>query len=154
MIFVYIIFTMFFYLLHPQISCLYACLFAILFVQSYQDIVSLEVSNGMMFLLFFIVISICRIEHLNSSFMILGACSVSSIFFVLYVISKGKAIGGADVKFMFLCGLFLGYQHSLLSLFYACMSALPYHIYIYKEKSELPFIPFLSLGVYLALFSI
>ncbi|MGD0284638.1 MAG: prepilin peptidase, partial [Candidatus Saccharimonadales bacterium] len=83
---------------------------------------------------------------------IFGILIISGSFYLLYVLSKGKWIGGGDVKLGFLIGLLVGGPlHSLLVLFLASttgtISALPFFISgKLKRNSLLPFGPFLILA--------
>lgn len=140
-----------YYCRFPSASWLYGVLFLILISLSLEDIRSMEVSSSRMGLLLIIAILICIKEGYSIAYMIRGALAVSGLLWVLYILSKGKAIGGADITFMFLCGIFLGDFRSMLCLFYASIAALPYYLILPASKKELPFIPFLSLGTYLAL---
>ena len=83
---------------------------------------------------------------------IIGILIISGSFYLLYLLSKGKWIGGGDVKLGFLIGLLVGGPlHSILVLFLASttgtISALPFLINgKLKRNSLLPFGPFLILA--------
>lgn len=83
---------------------------------------------------------------------VIGILIISGSFYLLYVLSKGKWIGGGDVKLGFLIGLLVGGPlHSILLLFLASttgtISALPFLISgKLKRNSLLPFGPFLILA--------
>ena len=66
-------------------------------------------------------------------------------------------MGVGDVKLAFLIGLLLGWPNTLLALFFAFLigAIIGLGLIILKKKtikSEMPFGPFLILGIYLALF--
>lgn len=45
-----------------------------------------------------------------------GFFAVSGLLFAVYLITRGKAIGGGDIKLMAAAGLFLGWKNILLAL--------------------------------------
>jgi prepilin signal peptidase PulO-like enzyme (type II secretory pathway) len=82
---------------------------------------------------------------------------VASFFFLIVFISKEKWMGGGDVKLAFLMGLFLGFPKILVALFSAFFFGAIISIGLILSgkktiKEEIPFAPFLILGVFLALF--
>lgn len=148
---IYAILTFLYYGIHPRSSVLYACLFLVLFLQSIEDIRFLQISDKHMIALAFISLLLCREERVPFTAALSGSLFISSILYGLYKITNGKAIGGADVRFLFLTGSFLGLYHSVRCLLYACLCALLYSLKTAGKEKEIPFIPFLSLGVYLVL---
>jgi len=97
---------------------------------------------------------------LNSQFIIhnsISAFGAAAFFLAIVLISRGKWMGVGDIKLAFLIGLLLGYPKALLALFLAFLigAIIGLGLIILKKKtikSELPFGPFLILGIYLALF--
>jgi prepilin signal peptidase PulO-like enzyme (type II secretory pathway) len=78
-------------------------------------------------------------------------------FLFLVLLTKGKGMGGGDVKLGFLMGLVAGYPNVLLALFLAfVLGALAGLALILtgkaKMKSMLPFGPFLVLGLLVSYF--
>ena len=89
----------------------------------------------------------------------LGAVAVlSGIYLVLYLISKGRWIGFGDIKLGLALGLLLAdWQLALLALFTAnligCLVVIPFMITKRLSRtSQVPFGPFLILGMMLAQF--
>jgi len=97
---------------------------------------------------------------LNSQFIIhnsISAFGAAAFFLAIVLISRGKWMGVGDIKLALLIGLLLGYPKALLALFLAFLigAIIGLGLIILKKKtikSELPFGPFLILGIYLALF--
>ncbi|MBU2545230.1 prepilin peptidase [Patescibacteria group bacterium] len=81
----------------------------------------------------------------------------AGFFLTIFLISRGKWLGFGDVKLAILIGLLLGFPNILVSLFSAFLIGAIIGvglIFLKKKtlKSEVPFGPFLILGIYIALF--
>jgi prepilin signal peptidase PulO-like enzyme (type II secretory pathway) len=80
---------------------------------------------------------------------------LSSIFLIIFLLTKGQGLGFGDVKVAFLIGLFLRPGDALTSIILASFFGSLYGIYlILKNKSlkqPIPFIPFFFLGVLLTI---
>lgn len=59
---------------------------------------------------------------------IIGLFAVSVPLAVIFYISRGRAIGGGDVKLMAAAGLFIGWKNILLALFLGCILGSVIHI--------------------------
>jgi len=75
----------------------------------------------------------------------------SLFFFLMYYFSRGRWIGGGDVKLGFLMGLFLGWPNILLALLLAYIlgAIIGLGLLVFKQatlKSQVPFGPFLILA--------
>lgn len=73
------------------------------------------------------------------------------------ILFKKESMGGGDIKLMFIFGLVLGFEISILSVFVASFIGLPISLWIlYKKKDhEIPFGPFLaSASILLFLFQV
>ena len=76
---------------------------------------------------------------------------------VLEYVLKKEALGGGDIKLLFVMGLYLGWANCLILLFVACIAGIIYGAGQMKkedgkeEGSMIPFGPFLSLGAVVAL---
>ena len=67
---------------------------------------------------------------------------------------KKESLGGGDIKLMFLIGLVLGFDMSIVTLFIAAFVALPLSIIdlLKKDSNVLPFGPYLSIASLIILF--
>lgn len=88
---------------------------------------------------------------------ILAAFGASAFFFLIFLISQGKAIGFGDVKLAFFLGLFLGWPNIIIALFFSFLIGAIIGlglIFLRKKtlKSEVPFGPFLTVGAFISLF--
>jgi len=86
-----------------------------------------------------------------------AAFAAALFFFFLIWISKGKWIGGGDVKLGFLAGAVVGWPKVLFVLFFAYMigavvSMLLIALKKKTWKSQIPFGPFLVTGIFIVLF--
>ncbi len=88
---------------------------------------------------------------------IIGLFAVSGLFFLIALLSGGRAMGGGDIKLMAACGFVLGWKAVIVSLFagavFGMLFALGRKIFA-KQKmlGVVPFGPFLSMGVALCAF--
>ncbi|MFV0249965.1 MAG: prepilin peptidase [Bacilli bacterium] len=66
---------------------------------------------------------------------------------------KKESMGGGDIKLMLLFGFVLGYQTTILSIFFASLIGLPVSLFILFRKKEdiIPFGPFLAVSAILIL---
>jgi len=88
---------------------------------------------------------------------ILSALGAAAFFLTIVLISRGKGMGGGDVKLAFLMGLILSWPNILLALFFAFVTGaiMGTGLIIAGKKtlkSQVPFGPFLVLGTFIALF--
>lgn len=85
--------------------------------------------------------------------------SFIAIFFLFTVIfTKGKGMGGGDVKYAFLIGIILGWQRAILSIFLSFVlgGVAGIILIVFGKKrfgQTIPFGPFLSLATYISLIS-
>ncbi len=85
---------------------------------------------------------------------VIGFFVVSVPLAVIYYVSKGRAIGGGDVKLMAVAGLFLGWKLALVALIAGCLYGSVIHIIRMKisgEGKQLAMGPYLSAGIVTAL---
>ena len=85
---------------------------------------------------------------------VIGLFAVSGFLFLLLVISKGKAMGGGDIKLMAATGLLLGWQLNIIAFLLGCVIGSIIHLALMAIKKvgrELAFGPYLSAGVFIAM---
>ncbi len=134
---------------------IYACILMIIFVYDLRyylilDKVSLPGIGIAVLLSFFIL----NISILN---IIYGILIGGGFFLLQFYISKGKWIGGGDIRLGILMGAMLGFPSILVALFvaYVLGSVIGIFLIIRKKKkwgSQVPFGTFLSLATLLAFF--
>lgn len=85
---------------------------------------------------------------------VIGFCAVSGLFLLIYLATKGRGIGGGDIKLMAAAGLLLGWQNILLSLVIGSVAGSVIHLTLMKIKKKervLAFGPYLALGIFAAM---
>lgn len=84
----------------------------------------------------------------------LGFLAVSLPLYLLFVLTKGRGIGGGDIKLMAAAGLLLGWKYILLAFILGCILGSVIHIMrmkIQKADHVLAFGPYLSAGILISL---
>lgn len=84
---------------------------------------------------------------------VIGFFAVSAFLYALYLLTKGRGIGGGDIKLMAASGLLLGWQCNLLAFLLGCIIGSVCHIIrmrITKADHVLALGPYLSIGIFLS----
>lgn len=84
----------------------------------------------------------------------IGFFAVSLFFLILYYATKGRGMGGGDIKLMAAAGVLLGWQLILLAAFIGCVLASiihPLRMKISKAGRVLAFGPYLAIGIFISL---
>ncbi len=84
----------------------------------------------------------------------IGAICVSGFLYLLYLITKGRGIGGGDIKLMAAAGLLIGWKLIILSLGLGCVIGSIIHIILMKVQDKdrvLAFGPYLSIGIFISM---
>ncbi len=86
---------------------------------------------------------------------LLGGVAISGLLLLLLLLSKGRAIGGGDVKLMAACGLFVGFGEIVFAFLLACVVGSVVHLVrmrFFGAARDLAMGPYLSFGVFVSLF--
>lgn len=84
---------------------------------------------------------------------LIGAVSVSGFLLLLYLATKGRGIGGGDIKLMAAAGLFLGWKNCILAFVIGCVLGSVIHLIRMKVSGKdhvLAFGPYLAVGILIA----
>ena len=124
-----------------------------LVVLSVIDWRTYEIANG--FHVYFGVLGLINLILHREDWLnyFIGIFSVSVLLLAIYLISQGNAIGGGDVKLMAACGLFMGWQNSILALAIGCIVGSIIHIIRMKISDAgkvLAMGPYLAFGIFVA----
>lgn len=87
----------------------------------------------------------------------LTAILVGALFLILAIVTKGKGMGGGDVKLAFVMGLILSFPNIIIALYMAFISGgiIASVLLILKKKrfgQTIPFGPFLALSTMITIF--
>lgn len=133
---------------------LYCFMASILIVISIIDMKTFEIPIELNISILVIGLIHVGLDYKNFSQYVIGFFVISVLLYILYVVSKGAAIGGGDVKLMAVSGLFLGYKDIFLAFLLGCILASIIHIIlmrINKAGRVLAMGPYLSLGIFIAM---
>ena len=138
-----------------SVECILYCLCAsALLALSVIDWRTHEIPIG--FNIFILLLGLIRLvtDIGNWSQYVIGLFAVSGFLFLLFLITKGRGIGGGDIKLMAATGLLLGWQLNIIAFLLGCVIGSIIHLSIMAIKKagrELAFGPYLSAGVFVAM---
>lgn len=85
---------------------------------------------------------------------LIGFFSVSTFLLIIYKLTKGKGIGGGDIKLMAVSGLIVGFPNILVAFLIGCILGSIIHTIRCKVSNAnhmLAFGPYLSVGLFLSM---
>ena len=134
-------------------SLLYCLMFSALVTLSVIDFRTYEIPFGIN--LFILTLGLIRValDYQNFLNYLIGFLSVSGFLYLLFLLTKGRGIGGGDIKLMAVSGLMVGWKCNLLALAFGCIIGSVIHIIrmrVSKEDHVLALGPYLSVGIMIA----
>ena len=134
-------------------SLLYCLMFSALVTLSVIDFRTYEIPFGIN--LFILALGLIRVAMDYKNFLnyLIGFISVSGFLYLLYLLTKGRGIGGGDIKLMAVSGLMLGWKCNILALAFGCIIGSVIHLIrmkVSKEDHVLALGPYLSIGIMIA----
>ncbi len=134
-------------------SIIYCLLSSALIVLSVIDWRTYEIPLGIN--LFILVLGILHllIDLKSWQKYVVGFLCVSLFLWILFVVSKGRAIGGGDVKLMAVAGLLIGWQNIILAFFIGCIIGSVIHLTRMKisgAERVLAMGPYLAVGIFIS----
>lgn len=134
-------------------SLLYCLLFSALIVLSVIDFRTYEIPLGIN--IFILTLGLVRVATDLSNWLSygIGLLSVSIPLLLIYLVTKGRGIGGGDVKLMAVTGLLIGWKLNLLGFLLGCILGSVIHICRMKISGEgrvLAMGPYLAMGIALS----
>lgn len=134
-------------------TILYCLMASALIVISVIDFRTYEIPFGIN--VFIGILGIIRVltDLSNWSNYIIGFVCVSIPLYLLYIITKGRGIGGGDVKLMAVSGLVIGWQNNILAFVIGCILGSIIHLIrmkITKAEHVLAMGPYLAAGIMIA----
>lgn len=136
-------------------NMLVSCAFlSVLLVISVIDFRTFEIPFGCN--VFILVLGILHLMINPTSWLksIVGFFSVSGFLLLVYWVTRGRGIGGGDIKLMAVAGLLLGWKLTVLAFLIGCVLGSIIHILrmkITKVDHVLAFGPYLSMGLAIAM---
>lgn len=134
-------------------SLLYCLMFSALVTLSVIDFRTYEIPLGIN--LFILTLGLIRValDYKNFLNYLIGFLSVSGFLYLLFLLTKGRGIGGGDIKLMAVSGLMIGWKCNLLALAFGCIIGSVVHVIrmkVSKEDHVLALGPYLSVGIMIA----
>lgn len=147
-------------------------IFLPLFYIAYVDFKSMEIDNGISLALMGLLLIINLYIHffldseigltVTDKFSFIPyynftlALLLGTIFLLIVLITKEKALGGGDIRIAIIIGLLIGYRNMIPWVYITVFSALGYGLILgYKNKKwknlKIPFAPFMILGAIVSL---
>lgn len=134
-------------------SLIYCLMTSALLTLSLIDWRTYEIPPGINGFLFILGVAAAVLDRGNLLSHLAGMLCVSGFLGILYLISRGRAIGGGDIKLMFACGLILGWKQIILAFLLGCIIGSVIHLIRIRVQGEghvLAMGPYLSAGIFLA----
>ncbi len=132
------------------LSVLYCLLASALLVISVIDWRTYQIPFGIN--VFILVLGLCSLPLSSGAVAthLIGFCAVSGFLLLIYLLTKGKGIGGGDIKLMATAGLLLGWKLIILAFFFGCLYGSVIHLIrmkVSKTGHVLAMGPYLSAGI-------
>ncbi|MDO4276897.1 MAG: prepilin peptidase [Eubacteriales bacterium] len=135
------------------VSLVYCLMVSALLTLSVIDWRTYEIPFGINVFLAVLGVIATVLDRENLTGHLIGAVCVSGFLLLLYLVSRGRAIGGGDIKLMAACGLILGWQKIILAFLLGCILGSVIHLIRMKCSGEghvLAMGPYLAAGIFLA----
>ncbi|MGN0485215.1 MAG: prepilin peptidase [Lachnospiraceae bacterium] len=145
------LYILIFHTIGVSVTAVLTCLLAsALLVLSVIDYRTYEIPVGINLFIGFLGAIHLLLNWKDWSTYVIGFFSVSVLLWLIFVISRARAIGGGDYKLVAAAGLFLGWQKMLLAFGIACIGGSVLHLLSMKffgKGRELAMGPYLAAGV-------
>lgn len=135
-------------------SCMYCIITSVLLIISIVDWNTFEIPFVLNKIIFIASLVIMFIDWPNRLRHAVGFLAISVLLYLIFILSKGRAIGGGDIKLMAAAGLGLGASKIVVAFFMACIIGSIIHVLrmkITKKDHMLALGPYLSLGIFITM---
>lgn len=135
------------------LSILESLLFSILIVITVVDWRTYEIHPALNIAIGILGVIRVILDYSNLLEYLIGFCVVSGFLLIIFFLTKGRGIGGGDIKLMAAAGLFLGWKRVILAFFIGVVLGAIIHPLMMKIKHKermLAFGPYLSAGIFIA----
>ena len=134
-------------------SILYCLMASALIVLSVIDYRTYEIPFGINVFIFILACIHMLLDLARWKDYVIGFFAVSAFLYLLYLLSKGRAIGGGDIKLMAAAGMMLGWKAIIIAFVMGCILGSVIHSLRMKLTNEdhvLAMGPYLAAGILLA----
>ncbi len=136
------------------VSIVYCLAISALIVLSVIDLRTNTIPFGINIFIFCLGMIRMAFDYRHFYDYLIGFFAVSAFLYLLYLVTKGKGMGGGDIKLMAAAGLLVGWKLILLSFFLGCIYGSvihPLRMKFGKQGKVLAFGPYLSAGIVTAM---
>ena len=134
-------------------SLLYCLLISALITLSVIDWRTYEIPLGINIFILTLGLIMTVIHYEDWINHVIGFFAVSVFIFIIILATKGRGMGGGDMKLMAAAGLMLGWKNIVLAFLLGCVLGAIIHVVrmrISKADHQLAFGPYLSAGILIA----
>lgn len=134
-------------------SLLYCLLISALITLSVIDWRTYEIPLGINIFILTLGLIMTVIHYEDWINHVIGFFAVSVFIFIIILATKGRGMGGGDMKLMAAAGLMLGWENIVLAFLLGCVLGAIIHVArmrISKADHQLAFGPYLSAGILIA----
>lgn len=135
------------------VSFIYCLMASALLVLAVIDFRTFEIPFGINVFLLTLGLIHIGVDYTNWLTYVIGPFTVGLFLWILILVTKGKAMGGGDMKLMAACGLLLGWKLIILAFLLGCILASVIHIIrmkLTKASHVLAFGPYLAAGIFIS----
>ena len=135
-------------------SCMYCLITSVLLIISIVDWYTFEIPFVLNKIIFIASLVIMFIDWPNRLQYAFGFLAISVLLYLIFILSKGRAIGGGDIKLMAAAGLGLGASKIVVAFFIACIVGSVIHVLrmkITKQDHVLALGPYLAFGIFMTM---
>lgn len=139
---------------HLPLAILYCLFTSALLLLSIIDLLTYEIPIPINY--FIGVLGIVRIltDPANLMSYLIGFFCISGFLYIIYVMTKGRGIGGGDIKLMAVSGLVVGFPNIVVAFLIGCILGSVIHTIrckVSKADHVLAFGPYLSAGLVISI---
>lgn len=134
-------------------SLLFALLASALLVLSVIDFRTYEIPIGINIFILALGLIMSVYHYTDWLSHVIGFFAVSIPLYIIILATKGRGIGGGDMKLMAVAGLLLGWKLVVLAFILGCLIGAPVHLLRMKISGAdrvLAMGPYLSIGIFIA----
>lgn len=134
-------------------SLLYCLMTSALITLSVIDFRTFEIPLGINLFILTLGLIHLVLDYRNWLDYLIGLLCVSMFLYIIYLITKGRGIGGGDIKLMAACGLLIGWKLIILAFLLGCIIGSIVHLIrmrVSKADHVLAMGPYLAVGTFIA----